>query len=248
MSAKGRRFVICGDSHGDCVDPVSASALWAFLRDYKPEVKVHLGDCWDFRNLRKGASDDEKAASLENDWGAGTEFLNQFFDKRSENHLLYGNHDARIFDFRNSATGLLRDYAHDGVKRMEALMKRLNIQTLPYDSALGILHLGRLSLLHGYHAGIGAVRQHAAIYGNCVIGHVHSIESAPVPSISPAEARSIGCMCIRDMDYINKKTAKLRWANGFAYGVLFENGEYQLFQTRKIDGQFYAATEIKCFG
>jgi hypothetical protein len=118
---------------------------------------------------------------------------------------------------------------------------------LPYDSDLGVLDLGKLSVLHGFHAGVGACRTHAAIYGNAIFGHVHTIETASVASREPAEARSIGCLCKRDMDYVNKKTGKLRWAQGWAYGLLFPDGTYQLFQTRNINGQFYAATEIKTF-
>jgi hypothetical protein len=47
------------------------------------------------------------------------------------------------------------------------------------------------------------------------------------------------------MDYVAAKTAKLRWGNGWAYGVLFPDGTYQLWQTRKINDTFYAATDIK---
>ena len=57
------------------LDQGAAKALFAFLDDWKPEIRVHAGDAWDFRNLRRGASDDEKAASLVDDWDAGSEFL-----------------------------------------------------------------------------------------------------------------------------------------------------------------------------
>lgn len=242
-----RRFVVVGDNHGDCQDPETVSALWAFLADWKPEIRVHLGDNWDFRNLRRGASDEEKRHSLEEDWEAGTAFMKRFFRGGSDKHFLRGNHDERMWDFLNSATGILRDYAKDGVRRIERLTKHLGVEMLPYDSALGVLPLGKLSVVHGYHHGIGACRQHANIYRNCIFGHVHTIESSPVSALEPAEARSIGCLCIRDMDYVNRKTGKLRWGQGWAYGVLFSDGTYQLFQTRKINGRFYAATQITAY-
>ena len=124
------------------LDPKVASALFAFLEDWKPEIRVHAGDAWDFRNLRRGASDDEKAASLVDDWEAGTEFLTKFYEGGKENHFLRGNHDERLWQFANSATGLLRDYAQDGIKRVQALMRKTGTQMLPYDSALGVLKLG----------------------------------------------------------------------------------------------------------
>lgn len=228
-------------------DATATEALFAFIEDYKPEIRIHAGDNWDFRNLRKGASDDEKAASLEDDWDWGARFLERFFKGGTTKVFLRGNHDERLWDFRESATGLLRDYAADGIKRVEGMMKRLGATMLPYDAELGIYELGKLTVIHGYHSGVGAARAHANIYGNTIFGHVHTIESAPVASREPAEARSIGCLCRRDMGYINRKTAKLRWAQGWAYGVLFDDGTYQLFQTRNIGGKFYAATEIKSY-
>jgi predicted phosphodiesterase len=247
MSKGAQRFIVVSDNHGDMADEASVGALWSFMKEWKPEIRVHAGDNYDFRNLRKGASDEEKAASLADDWEAGNDFLRRFFDGGTINRFIRGNHDERIYDFANSATGVIRDYANDGIKQLETTVKKCRANMLPYDSDLGVLKLGKLSVLHGFHAGVGACRLHAAIYGNCAHGHIHSIEVASVASREPAEARSIGCLCKRDMDYVNKKTGKLRWAQGWAYGLLFPDGTYQLFQTRNIGGQFYAATEIKTF-
>jgi hypothetical protein len=128
---------------------------------------------------------------------------------------------------------------------MENILKRARATMLPYDSREGILKLGHLTVLHGYHAGIGACRHHANIYGNSIFGHVHTCESSPVASLEPAEARSIGCLCRTNMEYCNRSTGKLRWANGFVYGLLFDSGKYQIHQARKLDDRFYVATEIK---
>ncbi len=245
---KSEPLIVVSDNHGDMQDEPSVEAFFDFMADWKPTIRVHAGDNWDFRNLRRGASDDEKAASLEDDWQAGSDFITRLFDGGKRNHFLRGNHDERLWNFAGSATGLLRDYANDGIKRIEALMRKTKARMQPYDAALGVLELGKLSVVHGYHCGVGACRQHAAIYRNVLFGHVHTIESSPVAAMEPAEARSIGCMCRRDMDYINAKTAKLRWGNGWAYGLLFEDGTYQLFQARKINGRFYAASKIETYG
>ena len=242
-----RRFVVVSDNHGDMVDETAGKALESFLSDFDPEVRVHAGDNWDFRNLRRGATDDEKAASLVDDWEAGTDFLTKFFAGGKENWFLRGNHDERLWMFAGSATGLLRDYAHDGIKRVEALMRKSKARMLPYDSALGVLDLGKLRVLHGYHAGASACRAHANVYGNCLFGHVHSIESAAVASFQPAEARSIGCLCKRDMDYVAAKTGKLRWGHGWAAGILHADGSYTLTQIRRINDTFTAPTAFKTY-
>jgi predicted phosphodiesterase len=242
-----RRFVVVSDNHGDMLDEVAGKALESFLSDFDPEVRVHAGDNWDFRNLRRGATDDEKAASLVDDWEAGTEFLIKFFAGGKENWFLRGNHDERLWMFAGSATGLLRDYAHDGIKRVEGLIRKSRAKMLPYDSALGVLDLGKLRVLHGYHSGPSACRAHANVYGNCLFGHVHSIESAAVASFQPAEARSIGCLCKRDMDYVAAKTGKLRWGHGWAAGILHSDGSYTLTQIRRINDTFTAPTAFKTY-
>lgn len=242
---KQTRFVVIADSHGDEQDDCTVNALWSFMDDFKPEIRVHLGDAFDFRNLRRGATEDEKMHSLEDDWQAGLDLTARFFKGGKQNFMLLGNHDDRIHQFARSASGLARDYAHDGIKRLHGHMAKCKAKVLPYDSALGVLKLGHLSMIHGYHAGANACRQHANAYGNCIFGHVHTQESAPVSAFEPAAASSIGCLCKRDMDYINAKTGKLKWANGWAYGLMNQDGTYTLSFTRKINNRFTYATEFR---
>jgi hypothetical protein len=241
-----RRFVAIADPHGDQIDPETARALFSFIADFKPEIRIHAGDNWDFRNLRRGASDDEKAHSLEDDWQMGTDFARRFFDGGKENHFLRGNHDERLWHFAESATGLLRDYARDGIKRVEATMKASRANMLPYDSRLGVLRLGALSVIHGYAAGISAARKHAIVYRNCVFGHTHNCDVAACESAEGiAEARGIGACCKLDMGYNAHLTGKLRHQNAFCYGLIFNNGTYQLNQAKKINGRFYVASDFR---
>ncbi len=238
---------MASDLHGDMQDAESVVAILAFIKDFKPEVRVFAGDLFDFRNLRKGASDEDKAASLEDDWDAGIDFAQKFFAGASEAHMLLGNHDWRLWNLRDNCVGLVRDYAIDRIKQFEAHAKRWRAKVLPYDSALGVLQLGSLAVIHGYHTGLGAAREHARAYQNCVFGHTHTIESTAISSLKPAEARGIGCLCKRDMEYANAKTGKLRWGQGWGYGLLFEDGSYVLNQARKINGVFHCATQFKSY-
>ena len=242
-----RRFVVASDSHGDQADPDTERALFSFISDFKPQLRIHAGDAWDFRNLRRGASDDEKAHSLEDDWQAGSEFLRRFFDGGKENYFLRGNHDERLWSFADSATGLLRDYAHDGIARVEKLVKKSRAKMLPYDSRLGVLKLGDVSVIHGYHAGVSAARNHANVYGSCLFGHVHAQERTRVASIERAESIAIGCICKTDMDYSSSHTGKLRWANGWAFGWVLENGRTVTNLAEKTENGFSCATGIKFF-
>ncbi len=247
--SKPKRFVVVADSHGDMIDPVTEQAVHEFIADFKPSVRIHLGDSLDLRSLRRGASDEEKAQSLENDWDHATEFLRKYYSGGKENFMLLGNHDARLWNVADSTSGVVRDYAQEGIKRFAFLMKQCRVtKTLPYDARLGVLRLGHLKFIHGYAAGIGAGTKHARAFGSCCYGHTHTIEVTAVDSDDgPKEARAIGALCQTDMGYNAHHLGKLRHSNGFAYGFMFDSGDYQIFQARKIDGKFYAATDVKTY-
>jgi predicted phosphodiesterase len=243
---QSRRFVVASDSHGDQIDATTETALLSFIADFKPQIRIHAGDVFDFRNLRRGASDDEKAHSLEDDWRMGSDFMRRFFDGGRENHFLRGNHDERLWNFAHSATGLLRDYAHDGIARVEKLVAKSRARMLPYDSRIGVLKLGALKVIHGYAAGIGAARKHAIVYRNCLFGHTHNCDVAGAESDEGvSEARGIGACCRLDMPYNAHQTGKLRHQNAFCYGLLFSDGTYQINQAKKIDGRFYVASDFR---
>lgn len=245
---KPTSFVIVGDNHGDQIDPLTEKALFSHLADLKPSIRIHVGDAWDFRNLRKGASDDEKAHSLQDDWEAGNDFLRRFFDGGKRNHFLRGNHDERIYRFRESCSGLVRDYASDACKRLEQVVKRCKADMLPYDARNGILRIGQIKCVHGYFAGRNAASRHAAVYGNVIFGHIHTVEQYPVETDDgPKEARSIGCICKVDMDYNQHMPSKLRHNNGWAFGWMWEDGTYQIYQTIRVRDSFHAAHAIKTY-
>ena len=168
---------------------------------------------------------------------------------RFEGKVAFTGNCERLWIQEQNLSGLARDYATAGIKKITSILRRAKVRKmLPYDSRLGVLKLGNLKMVHGYAAGVGAASKMARAYGNVIFGHVHTIEVAAVDSDEgPKEARCIGAGCQIDMPYNAHKLAKLRHSNGFAYGYLFDNGDYQLFQTRKIDGHFYAASDIKIY-
>ena len=246
---KSRKFVDMADNHGDMIDPIAESAFFEFMADFKPDVVIHSGDNWDFRNIRRGATEDEKRESMGPDWEAGSDFFKRYFSYGSERHFLRGNHDERVYYLLHNCKGIHRDYAERGVKDIEMLCRARRVNMLPYDSRKGVLRIGHFTTIHGYHAGMGAANCHARIYGNCFFGHTHTQDVAPVPNLDgPAEARGIGCLCQIDMPYNQHQTNKLRHQQGWVYGELFSDGTYQAFQTKRINNSFYVAQSIKKYG
>lgn len=244
-----RRFIAVSDSHGTLLDPRCEEAVLEFIKDFRPTVRCHLGDGWDLAALRRGASPEEQAISLNDDFDAAESFLTKFFKGGTENHYLNGNHDRpRLENILGSSNALIREAAEDGIREMDRILRRCRARVLPYDARLGVLRIGHLTMLHGYACGITGVQKAARVYGSCLLGHLHVVESVPVESINgPSEARCIGALCTIDQPYNARQTNKLRHSQGWAYGYLHDDGTYTLFQARRIGDTFHAAKEIKSY-
>jgi predicted phosphodiesterase len=243
-----KRFVAVADSHGHLIDNVTRKALLDFVSDYKPSIRLHLGDMFDFSPLRKGASEEERAQSLEEDYLAAEDFLADYFKGGKHNVALFGNHDARLFELEHSSNGVLRDYAKANTSRVLKILGQHKAATLPYDSRKGIYRLGDLNCLHGYFAGKSAAINHARVYGNCIYGHTHTIESAAVENLEqPSTANGIGCLCTVDMNYNSRMPNKLRQSNGWFAGVIYPNGTTSTFQVKRTGNKFLCASDFKIY-
>lgn len=245
-----KRFIAVADSHAAKINPHCENAVMDFIKDFRPTVRIHLGDAWDLEALREGATPQEQEASIKEDFDEAKRFLYRYYKGGEENYYLEGNHDrVRIERFARSRQAIVQEAAADALRQMTAIQRRCKCVVLPYDSRLGVLRLGHLKAVHGYASGETAVRKHARVYGNVLLGHIHTIESVPVENPDgPAEARAIGALCHIDMSYNSRQLNKLRHANGFAYGYLFEDGSYQILQAREIAGVYYAAPEMRPYG
>ncbi len=236
-----KRFICGSDLHGDRQDKKSCDAFFKFLKAWDPDTKIFAGDLWDFRPLRKKATDDEKREKMEKDFEAGMEWLKEF----NPDHFIRGNHDERLWDLREADNGIRSEYAHKGIKEIEAEMKRMKCRMLPYHKRKGVLRIGHLKVLHGFSCGVFAARQTALIYGSCLFGHVHDVTEHSIPGLERRVARCMGCLCDLDMDYAARTPNTLRQANGWAYGVIHSGtGNYHVWQAERIGGTFMIPSDI----
>ena len=63
------------DVHGDQQSKRACGVFFDFADVWRPDYRVMGGDLFDFRPLRKKASEDEKRESMRGDFEAGMEFL-----------------------------------------------------------------------------------------------------------------------------------------------------------------------------
>ncbi len=222
-------------------DPVANKALFAFMQSFKPHYRICGGDLFDLRALRKKAGGEEQRESIDADYRAGIDWLKTF----KPTHLLRGNHDERLWDKAAENSGPLSDYCRLLVGDVTDRLVRLDCEMFPYHKRLGVLKIGHLKFLHGFFCGVTAARQTAVSYGSALFGHGHAIDVASASGFDRRVARMVGCLCRLDMDYNRASVNSLRYAHGFAYGVIDDKtGNYTCFQCEGVDGKFYFAEKI----
>lgn len=235
-----KRWIAVFDNHGDRQDDRAVGVLFEFMRYWKPEIRVHGGDCFDFRPFRKKASEMERLEATGDDFIAGCDFLARY----KPTHFLRGNHDERIWDLAKSADGPVADYADRVVADVQAVLPA-DCQVYPYDKRKGVASIGRLRVVHGYSHGINATRLCAQVYGSCIMGHTHTVDQYSAPRLRREVGRSCGCLCKLDMEYNRGQLQTLRQEHGFAYGVVLPDGGFHVWQAQPLNGRWYFPTEVR---
>lgn len=240
MSSKWKKFIVAFDVHGDMQDKRSVEVFHKFSAIWKPDIRIMGGDLFDFRPLRRKADAEERRESLVKDFESGMEFLKEF----GPHYFIRGNHDERLWELAAMRKGIESDYALQGIGEITDELQALKCRMLPYHKRDGVLRLGHLKILHGFHSGIYASRQTALIYGSCLFGHIHTIDEHAIPGLERRVARACGCLCKLDFDYNARQTLTLRQAHGFAYGIINERtGDYRVWQAEEISGTWILPTD-----
>lgn len=236
------RFTFCADNHGDMIDPEASAAFLAHLDAWKPKWRIHGGDAFDFRPLRRKASQEEQREHLGPDIAAGKRFLATM----RPTHYLMGNHEGRIVRLAAEGVGALGELAQMGLDDINRTVGGLGGKIFQYDKRQGVVHIGQLAFLHGFFVGETAAKRHAQIYGPCLFGHVHAIAEAPIPGLTRRCARSVGALCYLDQDYNSHTPSSLAHAHGWAYGVINKvTGDFKVWQAEKTgDGQWLVPSDL----
>jgi hypothetical protein len=214
-----KKFVVCGDSHGSLVCEKSKRKFLDFVDDWKPHHRIHLGDLWDFSPLRKGASQEEKADGIADDYVAGIEFLDEY----KPHFLALGNHDDRIWmHSTHCADGVMRERCSQLAEASETEFKKRKIQWVPYHVTRYLqMPEGGPKLIHGFRSTMYPARAHFENWGPSICGHVHKPDTYVARHIDGQASYSVGCLAdISKMSYADRAPAKLAWRKGWLYGMI----------------------------
>lgn len=206
-----------GCSHGIEIDPEARAAVLKFKAAWKPHTTLHLGDFIDLSAFRAGAvrdsNDADHASDVARDLMAGIEFLHEL----QPNQILCGNHEARLWRFRESPNALLAYAANLTIHKIEETAKKLRAPLTPYGIR-NYVELGDTKFIHGSMFNVSAIRDHAETYGNVVMAHLHRVGWERARNIDGASGYCVGMLANFDMSYAATRRATLAWSQGFAYG------------------------------
>jgi len=231
-----KKFIVAADNHGSLVCEASKKKFLAFADSWKPHHRIHLGDLWDLSPLRRGASSEERADGISDDYQMGLEFLDAF----RPNFLTLGNHDDRLWQHStNCSDGMLREHCAKLAQASEDEFKKRKIAWVPYHVSKFLrMPEGGPKLIHGFRATMYPAKSHFENWGACLHGHTHKPDVYTARHIDGEASFSVGCLADIDaMTYADRTPAKLAWRNGWLYGIINDRtGAWQAWHVIKENG------------
>lgn len=214
--ARWKRIVIVADNHGNAIDAATNEKLRQVIKDFKPQMRIHLGDFLNLNAWREGATPLEKQESLKDDIEAGLAFVEEF----KPDVLTKGNHDWRLWKKAREGNSDTREYAQEQIEKVEGLLRRLRCKTYAWGVKQGVYEIAGQRFLHGYSAGITATQTMGAKYGRCVHGHNHTGDIVWLPTYDGGFAQSCPSMCDNGlMEYQLGQINAFKHISGFALGL-----------------------------
>lgn len=230
-----KRWMACGDTHGDMIEPKLRDAALRFRDKFKPHYRIDGGDVFDMRSLRKGASAEERAESVQLDVEAGESWIRDY----QPTQLLWGNHDARLWEAKEKCGDAnLKMLYNMLADRISDYVASVGCKAFPYDFERGVFKLADTSFIHGYHHNMHAAYKAGQVYGNVIMFHVHQFARVSIERSDGSVAESCGCMAKKDMGYNRRRTGTFRWDQGFKYGYI-QDGKLISLDAKWINGKLY---------
>lgn len=212
-----------GCSHGNHICPEARDAVLKFKERWKPHTTLHLGDFIDLAALRAGARSNpdcaDRAKDISEDVTEGIDFLYEL----RPNHILMGNHEARLYALLDSPNALAAHASNCVLEDISECAKRLKARVYPY-MVRSYAEIGDLKCLHGFVYNVNAIRDTAESYGcKTLMAHIHRCGQERARTLNGVSGYALGMLMRFDPDYAATRRATLAWSQGFAFGYYSDN-------------------------
>lgn len=219
--SRERSLIAVGCSHAFGLCPEARAAVLRFIDEHNPKIRIHLGDFCDTAAFRSGAGGTkDENMPVGPDLDSGLTFLAEM----RATHVLCGNHEDRLWNFRESPNAKVAYAAQKAVEEIEQKCRKLRAPLIPYDGVFQKLILGDTVFMHGVMYGENATRDHAEAFGKVVHAHTHRAAL----NFGRRSDNPLG-MCVgtlsrkREHSYAKSRRATLAWSQAFCYGGVTDN-------------------------
>lgn len=239
---QAQTFVAIPDTHAHTVIWSYLVLVCQFMKNFKPQHCIHLGDLMDYQCLlgigkkRYPSFDGQDVGKLEREFQAAAKtisMINASVPKDCKKTFLKGNHEHRVEEL------LAKAPEFENMFRLDKRIDMTGWEILPF---LEKFKLAKLNFIHGEFYGKFPVAKHLDCYQkNVLFGHTHAIgqETKPSPMREiPIWGAMCGCLCSLNADYMLNKSSRAE--HGFAYGWFDEKtGDFDCRIVRIIRGNFW---------
>lgn len=210
-----KRILVCSDSHGDLIDKDAKNKVLQWRNEYKWDEVFHLGDFLDLRPLRKGASQEERAEGIKDDYNAAIEFL----DELKPTHLLFGNHDQRLVDLaQKGSPGIEKEHAQHYLNKLLTYLSTNKLKIHPYHVKDNVVSMYGIQFVHGFRSSaVNPAKMLWEEYGNAVCGHVHKPDFYQSRRWNGEKAYTLPMLAYPFMGFNSRQVATLGHVVGFAH-------------------------------
>ena len=230
------------------------NAVMEFIGEFKPNVLILGGDNLNasflsrhnrskprlvegFRAMDEYEAFDEKMLQP----------LEKVLNKTAHKLFLLGNHERWIEDFLDENPTV------EGIIEPKSYLKlaERSWEVIDYGK---LFKLGKLYFAHGDAIRTAAKHRAATLLGsyqrNIITGHAHTLQvhlSTGLQDGQPHASWIVPMMGVTNPDYL--KGAPTNWAQGFVYGVVWPNGNFNVVPVIATNGKFAAsAARLKLYG
>ena len=236
-------FIASADTHGDLIDRKGKNSYQSYIlqwiKDYKPKLRLMLGDFIDAKAIRRGASMEERSSSMREDCRSAIGFLRAFRPHK----LTLGNHDQRLWLLAQSEKdGLEVDYARQLAKQFENEFEAMGTEWVEYDVKKGWIEIGPRGaksgpklMSHGYFSNMYPAKSMTMAAGTSTIsGHTHAFDFWRQNNLAGDESYVSGCGCQIAQDYNRTHARRLKHEHSFLTGSINDRtGAWIIYRVKK---------------
>lgn len=223
---------------------IELEPVFSFIEDFKPDAVILLGDVCDWTSCSHWVADQSvglSSGSIYEDYerlrGVVLDPIKKAVEKECKIVYLEGNHELWLWMAiaqNKDGRGYWEFDKNIDFKKYNMTYLNYNV---PYKASKHLYYM------HGTYTNEFHSKKTVMSYQRTIIyGHTHDVQEytlvSPLDTHQVHKAKSIGCLCTRNPNYL--KNAPNRWVHAFNYAYIEQDGTFNEYTVNVINDKFWA--------